>query len=89
MIYEILLRLKREKKLYSCSMTIHKPGAVKNKRFLFGREIVGFNMSGIRFRGGETGYEVLTVPLEDVLEIESGGRMVFKRKPRIKKVYPR
>ncbi len=89
MIHDILLKLKHEKKLYSCSITVHHPGAVNDKRYVFGREIVGFSTSGIRFRGGETGYEEFTVPLEDVLMIESGGRTVFKRKPRIKKVYPR
>ena len=89
MIYEILLNLKKSKRLYSSSMTIHHKGAVNDKRFIFGREVIGFNTSVIRFRGGETGYEELSVPLEDVIEIESGGKVVFRRKPRIKKVYPR
>ncbi len=89
MIYEILLNLKKSERLYSCSMTVHHKGAVGDRRFLFGREVTGFNTSVIRFRGGETGYEELTVPLEDVNEIVSDGKVVFKRKPRIKKVYPR
>ena len=89
MIYEIMLNLKKSEHLYSCSMTIHHPGAINNRRFIFGREIVGFNTSVIRFRGGETGYEEFSVPLEDVIEIESEGKVVFRRKPRIKKVYPR
>jgi uncharacterized protein (UPF0248 family) len=89
MIYDILVKLKQNKQLYSCSITVFHPGAVNNKRFIFGREIVDFNTSAIRFRGGETGYEEFTVPLEDVMSVESGGKTVFKRKPRIKRVYPR
>ncbi len=89
MIYDILLKLKQNKKLYSCSITVFHAGAINNRRFVFGREILDFNMSGIRFRGGETGYEEFTVPMEDVLSVESEGKTVFKRKPRIKKVYPR
>jgi len=89
MLYDILNRLKKSGRLYSCSITIYHPGAVGNRRFLFGREIVDFSASGIRFRGGETGYEEFTVPLEDVLTVESGGAVVFRKKPRIEKVYPR
>ncbi len=89
MIYDILLNLKQNEKLYSCSITVFHPGAINNRSFIFGREIVDFNMSSIRFRGGETGYEEFNVPMEDVLQIESEGKTVFKRKPRIKKVYPR
>ena len=89
MIYEILLNLKKSKHLYSCSMTIHHKGAVNDRRSLFGREVIDFSKSAIRFRGGETGYEEFSVPLEDVNEIVSNGKVVFRRKPRIKKVYPR
>ena len=89
MIYDILLKLKKENKLYSCSMTVFHRGAVHDRRFVFGREVTGFNLTRISFRGGETGYESFTVPLEDVLSVESEGRTVFKRKPRIKRVYPR
>lgn len=89
MIHEILLKLKQSGRLNSCSMTVYHRDAIGNKRFVFGREIIDFNLSGIRIRGGETGYESSTVPLENVLSVESEGRTVFKRKPRIKQVYPR
>lgn len=89
MVYDVLNRLKRNKKLYSCSMTVSRPEAVDKRGFVFGREIVDFNASCIIIRGGETGYEEFSVPLEDVLTIESEGRVVFRRKPRIEKVYPR
>ena len=89
MVYDVLNKLRQEKKLYSCSMTVSESGAVNGKRFVFGREITDFNKHHIRFRGGETGYEEFTMPLERVLQIESEGRVVFKRKPRIKTFYPR
>ena len=89
MIYDILLKLKKDNKLYSCSITVFHKGAINDRRFVFGREMIGFNLSSISFRGGETGYESFIVPLEDILSVESEGRTVFKRNPRIKRVYPR
>ncbi len=89
MVFDILNRLRQGGKLYSCSITVFQPGAINDRGSVFGREIIDFNKSGIRFRGGETGYEEFTVSLENVLEIESGGNIIFKKKPRIKRVYPR
>jgi hypothetical protein len=89
MIYDILKELEASGRLKSSSITVSRPGAVNGRAFVFGREMTGFDRKTIRFRGGETGYEELSVSLEKVLEVEAGGRVVFKRKPSIKKIYPR
>jgi hypothetical protein len=89
MVYSALVDLKSRGKLRTSSITVSDSAAVRKKRYVFGREITGFDRRHIRFRGGESGYEELSLPLEKIIEIESGGRIVFKRKPRIKKVYPR
>lgn len=89
MVYNILSGLERQNKLYVSSLTISKKGTINNKAFLFGREITSYNSSGIKYRGGESGYEELTIPIEDVLEIVCEGKTVFKKRPRIKKVNPR
>lgn len=89
MVFNVLTRLKHGNKIRSCAITVSNPGAINGRNFVFGRDIVNFNKSAIRFRGGETGYEEFTVPLDDVISVESGGKIIFRKRPKIDKVYPR
>jgi uncharacterized protein (UPF0248 family) len=89
MAYDILKKLLAEGRLKSCSITAFQKGAAGNRRTVFGREISGVTRSRIIYAGGETGYERLSIPLESILEIEVDGRTVFRRRERIKRIYPR
>ena len=39
MVYDLLLELRANGKLYSCSMLVSHPGAIGGRRYVFGREI--------------------------------------------------
>jgi uncharacterized protein (UPF0248 family) len=89
MAYNILSKLLAEGRLKSCSVAVFHRGATGNRKTLFGRDITGITRSHIEHAGGETGYERLKTPMESVMEIEAGGRTVFRRKKTIKRIYPR
>lgn len=89
MAYDVLNRLKSDRLLGECSITISDKSALRKRRTLFGRDITRITRSGIKFRGGETGHEMLSVPMESVEQIELDGRTVYRRKKRIVRIYPR
>jgi hypothetical protein len=88
MAYDVLNRLKAGM-LRHCSIVVSDKNALRKHRTLFGRDITSITRSGIEFRGGETDHEKLAVPMESVEEIELKGRTVYRKKKRIKRIYPR
>ena len=89
MAYDLLSRLMADGSIGECSITVSDNGSLRRHRTIFGRDITRFTRSGIELSGGETGHERLTVPIESVQEIKSGRRIVFARKKRIERIYPR
>ncbi len=89
MVYHILKKLLTEGRLMDCSIIIFHKNAVRNRKTIFGRDITGITRSDLKYIGGESFQEKLTVPLESVLEIECCGQTLFRKKKRIEKVYPR
>jgi len=89
MVYNVLNKLLSDKRLENAVITVFREGTIENKEWVYGREIVEVNISFLTFRGGETGYEEFSVPLERILMIEVEGRPVFRKKKQIKKIYPR
>jgi uncharacterized protein (UPF0248 family) len=89
MVFDVLNRLKAEGSLKGCSITVSDKNALRKHRTLFGRDISRITRSGIEFRGGETGHERLSIPMESVQEIRTGARTVYRKKKRIERIYPR
>lgn len=89
MAYDFLNRLKADGMLRHCSIVVSDKNAMRKHKTLFGRDITSITRSGIEFRGGETDHEKLAVPMESIEEIELKGRTVYRKKKRIKRIYPR
>lgn len=89
MVHNILKKLIAEGRLKPCSIAVFQKGAPGNRKMVFGRDISRVTRSRIEYMGGETGYERLSIPLESVMEIGLGGRTLFRRKERVKRIYPR
>lgn len=89
MAYSVLAKLKAEGSLRNCSITVSDKDSLRRHRTIFGRDITGFTRSGIELKGGETGNERLSVPIESVQEIKVGRTTVFRKKKRIERIYPR
>ncbi len=89
MAFDVLNRLKADRLLGGCSITVSDESSLRKRRTLFGRDVARITRSWIELRGGETGHERLSVPMESVEEIHCEGRLVFRKKKRIKRIYPR
>lgn len=89
MVYDILKKLEKENRLEDCSFKVSDKSSLRGFKRVFGRDIIQINRSFIQYQGGETGYEKFNLPLEEVAEVEVNGEIVFRKKKRIKKIYPR
>jgi len=89
MAYSVLAKLKAEGPLRNCSITVSDRDSLRRHKTFFGRDITRITRSGIEFRGGETGHEKLAVPMESVVQIELYGKILYRKKKRIKRIYPR
>ncbi len=89
MARDLLNKLKAEGSLKECSILVSDDSSLRNTRRVFGRDVTRLNLSRIEFRGGETGHERLAVPMEAVIEIEREGQVLYRKKKRIVKIYPR
>jgi uncharacterized protein (UPF0248 family) len=89
MAYDILNKMKQEGVLNDCIITIAHPISASKTRAISGRDVTGIGKSGIEYRGGEAGCEILHVPLKSILGIERDGRVVYRKKKSIEKIYPR
>ena len=86
MAYDILKGMEREGSLNGCFMSMSEKS---QSRSVFGKDIISVDRSKTVFLGGETGQERMEAPLDSILEISVGGTVIFRRKKRIEKVYPR
>jgi len=89
MTYDVLIKLKAQGLLDGCSIAVSDKDSMRRHRTILGRDIARVTRSSIEFRGGETGHEILSVPIESILEIEYGGKVIYRKKKRIERIYPR
>ena len=83
MVYDVLNRLMQSDSLRD------KIIVLKDKSVILGGSIFDVTRSHINFYGGESNCEELTMPIENITEIRQNERVIFKRKKRVEKVYPR
>ncbi len=60
-----------------------------DKSIVTGGSVIEINRSYIKFYGGESSYEEFEVPLENIVEIRKNEKVIFRKKKRIQKIYPR
>ena len=87
--YDMLKKLKSSGKLKDCSITIAHQASASKTRTIHGRDVTDIRMNGVEYVGGEAGKERFMVPLKSILGIELGGRLVYRKKKTIEKIYPR
>ena len=88
-VRNVLKRIADEGKLKDCSIMVSVRGTGAESGMIYGRDVTGLTRSCIEHAGGESGYEKLATLLERILEIELDGRVVFRKKKRIERIYPR
>lgn len=81
--------MKADGSIQECSILVSDENMPRKSRRVFGRDIMRITLSRVEFNGGETGHERLSVPMDSVLEIERKGRVIYRRKKRIEKIYPK
>ena len=89
MVYDMLKKLLIEGKLKDCSITVAHGASASKTRTIHGRDVVQVSRSGIEYRGGEAGKERFNVPLKSILGVEFGGRLVYRKKKQVERIYPR
>ena len=89
MVYDLLRRLISDGRLADCSITIAHMSSADKKRTILGRDVLDVRKDGIQYNGGETGQEAFSVPLKSIIGIELGGKVLYRRRQRIEKIYPR
>ena len=83
MVYDILNRLLQEDKLRDKTIIL------SDKTIIPGGRIFEINRSSVKYYGGESNQEEFSIPIEKIMEIRQNERIIFKRKKRIEKIYPR
>jgi hypothetical protein len=83
MVYDILNRLIKTDNLRD-KIIVFESGSV-----IAGGSVSGLNRSRISYYGGESGQEMLTVPLDIIVEIRHNEIVIFRGKKRVQKIYPR
>lgn len=83
MAYDILMRLIQSDSLRGKTIVL------KDRSIITGGSIIEVNRSEIRYLGGESNIEELTVPIERVMEIRSNHNLLYRRKKKIDRIYPR
>ncbi len=89
MAYDILRRLMSDKRKARYSVTVSHIMSSDGMRTIPGDSISGLTRKSIEYRGGESGQEIMTVPLKDIMSIEMNGAEVYHKKKRIERIYPR
>jgi len=89
MAYDLLSKLKADGTLCSCSIVVSDKDSLRNSRTVFGRDIKRITTSRIELLGGETGQETLSVPMDSVQEIRLKSQVLYRKKKRIERIYPR
>ena len=83
MVYDVLVKLSQTDSLRD------KTIVMKDNSIIAGGAVSEVTRSEIKYRGGESGQEVLTEPIDKVIEIRQNESVIYKRKKHIEKVYPR
>jgi hypothetical protein len=83
MVYDIINRLLQSDSLRDKTLIL------KDKTIVTGGTIFDLTRSEIKYLGGESNMEEFTIPLEEIKEIRRNHHIIFKRKKRIDKIYPR
>jgi hypothetical protein len=89
MAYDVLSKLKAEGRLFDCVIEVADESLPGKKKAVFGKDVIELSRSNILFLGGETGHERISVPIESVLEIFCSDKVLFRKKRRIDRIYPR
>jgi hypothetical protein len=89
MVYRILSRLGSRGMLSDTVISIPDESAPGKTRTVLGGEVIRITRSLLEYRGGESGYETFTSPLDSVLRVSFQGRTLFLRKKRIERIFPR
>jgi hypothetical protein len=89
MVFDILSSLERQGRLNQCSISVSDKSGPRGRRMIFGRDITGLSRSHIEHAGGETGYEIFRTPVNAILQVELENKIVFRKKSRIERIYPR
>jgi len=89
MAYDVLSRLKAEGRLFDCVIEVADKGSPSGRKAVFGKDIIELGRSRIVFLGGETGNEKLAAPMEAVQEIFCSDKVIWRKKRRIERIYPR
>ena len=90
------LKTKRAPMVYDTLNKLLQSDSLRDKTLVFsdktivtGGSIFEVNRSHVSFRGGESNCEEFSLPIEKIAEIRQNENVVFKRKKRIEKIYPR
>jgi len=83
MVYDFLNRLFREGELKDKTIVF------SDRSIITGGTVSDVNRSEIIYYGGESGHELLTRSIEKISEIRQNEALIYRRKRRIEKIYPR
>jgi len=89
MPYDMLKKLLVEGRLGDCSIAVAHANSVNKIKTIQGSLVISIKRSGIEYLGGETGHERFLIPLDLVLGIKSGSRMIYRKKNRVERIFPR
>lgn len=89
MAYDVLRKLERTGKLVHSLLLVADRNSLDGKRRVPGSLVREVQRSFISIDSGETGHETLRIPLDRIIEIRSGRRIVFRKGKRIERIYPR
>ena len=89
MAYDLLSKLKADGTLSGCSIVVSDKDSLRNSRTVFGRDIRRITTSRIELLGGETGHERFSIPMDSIQEIRLRNRVIYRKKKRIERIYPR
>jgi hypothetical protein len=86
MAYDFLSRLSVEDELRSKTIVYSENG---KESMVTGGTVFEITRSEVRFYGGESNMEELSIPISSITEIRHNHKLVFRAKKRIDKIYPR
>jgi hypothetical protein len=83
MVYDMLVKLLNSDGLRDKTIVL------KDNSIIPGGRVFEVNRSEIRYFGGESSYEEFLAPIEKIAAIRQNEKVIFKRRKRIERVYPR
>ena len=86
MVYDLLTRLSMGDELRGKTIVYSENG---RESVVTGGSVFEITRSEVRFYGGESNMEELSIPLSNITEIRHNHELVFRARKRIEKIYPR